>query len=51
MRELVEMAVILVVWVGLLKYVFPRLGIPTCMSGQCGIPDQTRDKHQKKENV
>ena len=42
---------ILAVWFGMVRWVLPWLGIPTCMSGSCRIPqsipiedDSPRDK-------
>lgn len=36
MKDLLLMLGILVIWIGLNRWVLPWFGIPTCMSGGCG---------------
>jgi hypothetical protein len=36
MKDLLMMATVLIAWFALSRWVLPALGIPTCMSGQCG---------------
>lgn len=36
-RDIVVLAGMLIVWFGLMRFVLPALGIPTCMSGACQI--------------
>jgi len=38
MSDLALYGIILGVWFILQLWVFPKLGIPTCMSGACGVP-------------
>ncbi|WP_165070046.1 hypothetical protein [Paludisphaera rhizosphaerae] len=32
---------ILALWIALFRWILPWMGIPTCMSGGCGLPPQT----------
>mgnify|MGYP003573702723 CR=1 FL=1 len=38
MNELIIYTVIIAVWFSLQIWVFPKLGIPTCLGGQCSVP-------------
>jgi len=38
MNDLALYGIILGIWFILQLWVFPKLGIPTCMSGACGVP-------------
>jgi len=35
MKDLLLIAVILLAWIALNRWILPALGIPTCMSGAC----------------
>ncbi len=39
--------IFLVVWVVLMRYILPKMGIPTCMSGMCGLPGDFYKKQVK----
>ncbi len=36
-KEIVVLASVLVVWFSLMRFVLPAMGVPTCMSGACGV--------------
>lgn len=36
-KELAILVSVLVVWFGLMRFVLPAMGVPTCMSGACGV--------------
>ncbi|MBN2344152.1 MAG: hypothetical protein JXX29_08780 [Deltaproteobacteria bacterium] len=46
MNELILYGIILGVWFVLQLWVFPKLGIPTCMSGACGVPAPSKKKSE-----
>ena len=46
MNDLALYGIILGVWFILQLWVFPRLGIPTCMSGACQVPRKSPKKPQ-----
>lgn len=37
LKDIAVFAGILIVWFGLMRFLLPALGIPTCMSGACQI--------------
>lgn len=36
-KELGILVGVLVVWFSLMRFVLPAMGVPTCMSGACGV--------------
>lgn len=48
MNDLMLYGIILGVWFILQLWVFPRLGIPTCMSGACQTPRKPAPKDDGK---
>jgi len=42
MSDLALYGIILGIWFILQLWVFPKLGIPTCMSGACGVPTKRK---------
>jgi len=46
MNDLALYGIILGIWFVLQLWVFPKLGIPTCMSGACGV--NSEKKHPPK---
>jgi len=46
MNDLALYGIILGVWFILQLWVFPKLGIPTCMSGACQVPKKSPKKTQ-----
>ena len=36
--ELISLGAFFVFWIVLMGYILPKMGIPTCMSGSCGLP-------------
>jgi len=47
MNDLLLYGIILGIWFILQLWVFPKLGIPTCMSGSCGIPRASDKTNQE----
>ena len=39
-NNLAVFAGMLIIWFGLVRYVLPALGVPTCMSGACRVAPQ-----------
>ena len=48
MNDLVLYGIILGIWFILQLWVFPKLGIPTCMSGACQVPPKPHKKSQNQ---
>lgn len=44
MSDTLTFVVILVAWFVFNRWVLPRLGIPTCMSGACDVPSKKATK-------
>ena len=38
MNELIVYTIIIAIWFSLQLWVFPKLGIPSCLGGQCNVP-------------
>ncbi|MBN2525508.1 MAG: hypothetical protein JXR76_03880 [Deltaproteobacteria bacterium] len=49
MNDLILYGIILGVWFVLQLWVFPKLGIPTCMSGACQVPRNSSPKKNASE--
>jgi len=49
MNDLALYGIILGVWFVLQLWVFPRLGIPTCMSGACQAPSRPSKSNNGKK--
>jgi hypothetical protein len=43
--------VFVVAWVILMRYILPKMGIPTCMSGMCGLPGDFYKQQAEKAKV
>lgn len=42
MNDLLIYGIIIGVWFALQLWILPKLGIPTCMSGACQVPQKTK---------
>ena len=49
MNDLALYGIILGIWFILQLWVFPKLGIPTCMSGACQAPPRKRDSRSESK--
>jgi hypothetical protein len=47
--------IFVVAWIALMRYILPKMGIPTCMSGMCGLPGdfykQESDKNEGQKRT
>jgi hypothetical protein len=46
--DLFSIILVVGVWYALMRYIFPALGIPTCMSGACQLKPQIKKAIEKE---
>jgi hypothetical protein len=52
MIDLLISVIFLLTYVALMRWVLPRFGVPTCLSGSCGVvPRRKRTKEQESEHA
>lgn len=49
--ERLQMILVFAGWFVLMRWVLPAIGIPTCMSGACGLPRPEPRKEKNSESA
>jgi hypothetical protein len=51
MNDLLRLILFLLGYVVLMKWVLPRLGVPTCLSGACAVPARPKQSVERESEL